>query len=79
MEFDGLSDLEVRSVGGVCVSRRPASTAAADLGPMNMFAMHYSNNSPTEQATWPAGVVPTGSYEILVYYQPLDAADDRPS
>ena len=26
----------------------------------------------TEQAVWPAGAIPTGSYELLVYYQPLD-------
>jgi hypothetical protein len=68
-------DLEVRDpVGGSLRFATPTVTSGGTFGTnVNSVCNALSDNSPTEQATWPAGVVPTGSYEILVYYQPLDA------
>jgi hypothetical protein len=68
-------DLEVRdSIGGSLRFATPSVNSGGIFGTnVNSVCNALSDNSPTEQATWPAGVVPTGSYEILVYYQPLDA------
>lgn len=68
-------DLEVRDpVGGSLRFATPSVNSGGTFGTnVNSVCNALSDNSPTEQATWPAGVVPTGSYEILVYYQPLDA------
>lgn len=68
-------DLEVRDpIGGSLRFATPSVSSGGTFGTnVNSVCNALSDNSPTEQATWPAGVVPTGSYEILVYYQPLDA------
>ncbi|MEO8608864.1 MAG: PPC domain-containing protein [Chloroflexota bacterium] len=68
-------DLEVRDpVGGSLRFATPSVNSGGVFGTnVNSVCNALSSNAPTEQATWPAGVVPTGSYEILVYYQPLDA------
>lgn len=65
-------DLEVRDpVGGSLRFATPSVASGGTFG-INQNSV-CANQSPTavEQASWPAGVVPTGSYEFLVYYQPL--------
>ncbi|MBZ0289854.1 MAG: PPC domain-containing protein, partial [Anaerolineae bacterium] len=68
-------DLEVRDpVGGSLRFATPSVNSGGTFGTnVNSVCNALTDNSPTEQANWPAGVVPAGSYEILVYYQPLDA------
>jgi hypothetical protein len=67
-------DLEVRDpVGGSLRFATPTVTSGGVFGVnVNSVCNALSADSPTEEASWPAGVVPTGSYEILVYYQPLE-------
>jgi hypothetical protein len=66
-------DLEVRDpVGGSLRFATPTVDSGGQFGVnVNSVCNTLSANVPTEQASWPAGVVPTGSYEILIYYQPL--------
>ena len=64
-------DLEVRDpVGGSVYFSRPV-TASGGLFGVNVNSVCETRSSalPTEQANWSAGSIPTGSYEILVYYQ----------
>ena len=66
-------DLEVRDpVGG---SLRFATPSVASGGTFeanaNALCAAATADSPTERANWPSGAIPTGSYELLVYYQPL--------
>ena len=51
---------------------RPA-TESGGLFNVNMNSVCETRSSvqPTEEVTWSAGSLPTGSYEILVYNQPL--------
>lgn len=67
-------DLEVRDpVGGSLFFNTPTVDSGGQFGVnVNSVCATVTANSPTETATWPAGVIPTGSYEVLVYYQPLD-------
>ncbi len=66
-------DLEVRDpVGGSLRFATPTVDSGGQFGVnVNSVCNTLTANAPTEQAAWPAGVVPTGSYEILIYYQPL--------
>jgi hypothetical protein len=66
-------DLEVRDpVGGALFFRTPTVLSGGRLsGNVNSVCDRRTDQSPTEEGTWPAGAVPTGSYEVLVYYQPL--------
>ncbi|NWG15612.1 MAG: PPC domain-containing protein [Chloroflexi bacterium] len=66
-------DLEVRDpVGGSLFFNTPTVTSGGQFGVnVNSVCATLTAESPTETASWTAGVIPTGSYEVLVYYQPL--------
>ncbi len=66
-------DLEVRDpVGGSLFFNTPTVESGGSFGVnVNSVCADATANAPTETASWPAGVIPTGSYEVLVYYQPL--------
>jgi hypothetical protein len=66
-------DLEVRDpVGGSLRFATPTVASGGQFGVnVNSVCNTLTADAPSEQASWPAGVVPTGSYELLVYYQPL--------
>jgi len=68
-------DLEVRDpVGGSLRFATPSVTSGGVFGTnVNSVCDTLSATSPTEQATWQSGAVPTGSYELIVYYQPIEA------
>ncbi|HEX2908862.1 MAG TPA: PPC domain-containing protein [Phototrophicaceae bacterium] len=67
-------DLEVRDpIGGSLYFDTPTSSSGGQFGVnVNSVCATATAESPTETASWPAGVVPTGNYEVLVYYQPLE-------
>jgi hypothetical protein len=66
-------DLEVRDpVGGSVYFSTPNAPSGGEFGVnVNSVCDTRTADSPTEQVAWPAGSLPTGSYELLVYYQPL--------
>ncbi|MBC6934496.1 MAG: hypothetical protein DWB42_01500 [Chloroflexi bacterium] len=66
-------DLEVRDpVGGSLFFNTPTVSSGGQFGVnVNSVCANLTAEAPTETASWTAGVIPTGSYEILVYYQPL--------
>jgi hypothetical protein len=66
-------DLEVRdSVGGSLFFNTPTVASGGRFGVnANSVCNQLTANSPSEEASWVAGAIPTGSYEVLVYYQPL--------
>ncbi len=68
-------DLEVRDpVGGSVYFNTPNVPSGGQFGVnVNSVCDNLTADAPTEQVVWPAGALPTGSYELLVYYQPLDA------
>ena len=67
-------DLEVRDpVGGSVFFSTPTVPSGGQFGVnVNSVCDNRTADSPTENVVWPAGALPTGSYEMLVYYQPLD-------
>ncbi len=69
-------NMEVRDpVGGTVHRTSPGSPSGGSLdADANADCATATAESPTETITWPAGVVPAGSYEIIIYYtQPCDA------
>lgn len=68
-------DLEVRDpVGGSVYFNTPNVPSGGQFGVnVNSVCDNLTADAPTEQVVWPTGALPTGSYELLVYYQPLDA------
>ncbi len=66
-------DLEVRDpVGGSLFWDRPGVTSGGSFGVnVNAACETVTADNPTERVSWPSGVIPTGSYELLVYYQPV--------
>lgn len=66
-------DLEVRDpVGGSLRFATPTvNSGGAFEANANALCNAATADSPTERANWPAGAIPTGSYELLIYYQPL--------
>ncbi|MCA9908161.1 MAG: hypothetical protein KC519_05880, partial [Anaerolineae bacterium] len=42
---------------------------------VNQGCVNIQTDNPTETASWSPGGVPTGSYEILVYYQQACGGD----
>lgn len=68
-------DLEVRDpVGGSLFFNTPTVASGGRFGVnVNSDCSRLVTDSPAEEASWPAGVIPTGSYELLVYYQPISA------
>lgn len=68
-------DLEVRDpVGGSLRFATPSVPSGGVFGTnVNSVCDALVSASPTEEAIWRSGVVPTGSYELIVYYQPIEA------
>jgi hypothetical protein len=66
-------DLEIRDpVGGSLFWDTPSVPSGGTFGVnVNGACDTATAETPTEQASWAAGAVPTGSYELLVYYQEL--------
>ncbi len=67
-------DLEIRDpVGGSLRFATPQvnSGGVFDVN-VNSVCNTATFDNPTESAAWPAGAIPTGSYELLIYYQPLE-------
>lgn len=66
-------DLEVRDpVGGSLRFATPSVNSGGTFtANANALCAAATADGPTERALWPAGAIPTGSYEVLVYYQPL--------
>jgi len=70
-------DLEVRDpVGGSLYWRTPSTTSGGTLSPNANQVCDSATTNPSEQAVWPAGGLPTGSYEVLVYYQQACEGED---
>jgi len=76
LEWNSLAnlDLEVRDpVGGSVYFATPTVPSGGQFGVnVNSVCDTRTADAPAEQVVWPAGALPTGSYELLVYYQPLD-------
>ncbi len=66
-------DLEVRDpVGGSLRFATPSVNSGGVFeANANALCAAATADGPTERANWPAGAIPTGSYEVIVYYQPL--------
>ncbi len=64
-------DLEVRDpVGGSLRWEATTVPSGGRFGQnINAACATKTTDAPTEQASWQAGVIPTGSYEFIVYYQ----------
>lgn len=64
-------DLEVRDpVGGSLYWETPTVGSGGTLsGNVNQGCEITTAQSPTETAAWSPGGIPTGSYEVIVYYQ----------
>ena len=70
-------DLEVRDpIGGSLYWETPTVNSGGSMTPnANQGCVNVNTDNPTETASWSPGGVPTGSYEILVYYQQTCAGD----
>lgn len=63
-------DLEVRDpVGGSLYFQTPTVNSGGTLSPNVNQACTNTTTTPSETASWTSGGIPTGSYEMLVYYQ----------
>jgi hypothetical protein len=63
-------DLEVRDpVGGSLYFQTPTVNSGGSLSPNVNQACANTTTTPSETASWSSGGIPTGSYEMLVYYQ----------
>ncbi|MEP7291369.1 MAG: pre-peptidase C-terminal domain-containing protein [Chloroflexota bacterium] len=63
-------DLEVRDpVGGSLYWETPTVDSGGSLSPNLNQGCTNTTATPTETASWTPGGIPTGSYEMLVYYQ----------
>ncbi len=63
-------DLEVRDpVGGSLYWETPTVASGGRMTANANGACNALSQSPSEEASWPTGVVPTGSYEMIVYFQ----------
>src|SRR5450432_1487769 len=69
-------NVEVRDpVGGAVNFRTPAPTSGGRLNNnVNANCTNTVSDNPTETVSWPAGNVPSGSYEMIVYYNQACAA-----
>jgi len=74
-------DLEVRDpVGGSLFFSTPTAASGGRFGTnTNSDCSRLVTDAPSEDASWSAGVIPTGSYEMLVYYQPISACSTSDS
>ncbi len=63
-------DLEVRDpVGGSLFWETPSVTSGGTFSANANGSCTTLSQTASEQATWPAGAVPAGSYEMIVYFQ----------
>ncbi len=63
-------DIEVRDpIGGSLYWETPTVASGGTLGPNLNQGCALTTSTPVETATWSPGGIPTGSYELLVYYQ----------
>ncbi|MDX2160157.1 MAG: PPC domain-containing protein [bacterium] len=63
-------DLEVRDpVGGSLYFQTPTVPSGGTLGPNVNQGCAVTTQNAAETGTWSPGGIPTGSYELLVYYQ----------
>lgn len=63
-------DLEVRDpVGGSLYWETPTVSSGGSLSPNANQGCTATTSSPSETASWTPGGIPTGSYEVLVYFQ----------
>jgi uncharacterized protein YfaP (DUF2135 family) len=65
-------DLEVRDpLGGSIYWTRPTADSGGTLltGNVNQGCEVTTANSPTETVSWRSGAIPTGSYEVLIFFQ----------
>jgi hypothetical protein len=63
-------DLEVRDpVGGSLYWETPTVNSGGSLSANANQECTATTDAPTETASWTSGGIPTGSYEVLVYYQ----------
>ncbi len=63
-------DLEVRDpVGGSLFWETPTVTSGGRFSANANGSCSAASQTPQEEASWPAGVVPAGSYEMIVYFQ----------
>lgn len=66
-------DLEVRDpVGGSLFWETPTVASGGTFSANANGACNALSETASEQATWPAGAVPAGSYEMIVYFQQQD-------
>lgn len=71
-------DLEIRDpIGGSLYFQTPTVPSGGTLGPNINQGCAATTTNATETAVWSPGGVPTGSYEILVYFQ-QDCDDPGP-
>jgi hypothetical protein len=79
LSWTGAADLdfEIRDpVGGSLYWETPSVTSGGSISPnVNQGCINPNVDNPTETATWSPGGIPTGSYELLVYYQQPCAGD----
>jgi hypothetical protein len=70
-------DLEVRDpIGGSLYWETPSVDSGGSLSPnVNQACAVVNADTPSETATWTPGGIPTGSYELLVYFQQACAGD----
>ncbi len=63
-------DLEVRDpLGGSLYWLNPSVPSGGVLPANRNGSCEFLQSEQPERASWPAGILPSGSYEILVYYQ----------
>lgn len=63
-------DLEVRDpVGGSLYWETPTVASGGKMSANANGACNALSQTPSEEGSWPAGVVPAGSYEMIVYFQ----------
>jgi len=63
-------DLEVRDpVGGSLYWETPSVTSGGKMSANANGACNALSQTPSEEGSWPAGAVPAGSYEMIVYFQ----------
>ncbi|MBK8026300.1 MAG: PPC domain-containing protein [Chloroflexi bacterium] len=73
-------DLEVRDpIGGSLYWETPTDAVGGSISPnVNQQCAVTTAENPTETASWSPGGIPTGSYEVLVYYQ-QSCTNDNPA
>ena len=72
-------DLEVRDpVGGSLYWETPTVSSGGSFSANANQGCANTTTAPSETATWSPGGIPTGSYEVLVYFQKACAGAKSP-